>query len=158
MPIDAKRFRQTLGSFATGVTVVAARDAAGVLAGMTASAVASLSLEPPMLLVCVGREAEIHDALKAAPLFGVTVLAEGQDDLAMRFATKGTQHFDGLDVGVTPGGLPRLAGAIAHLECRRDAVFAAGDHTVVTGVVEWADVTEGRPLCYFRSRFTGLAR
>ena len=158
MPIDPQRFRQTMGSFATGVTVVAARDAGGVLRGMTASSIASLSLEPPMLLVCVGHDAAIHDALAGAPLFGLSVLAAGQGDLALRFATKGSQHFDDLDVGVTPGGLPLIRGAIAHVECRRDAIYPAGDHTIVTGIVEWAALEAGRPLCYFQSRFTELER
>lgn len=158
MPLDPQRFRQTMGSLVTGVTVVAARDARGVLRGMTANSVTSLSLEPPMLLVCVGREADIHEALVSAPLFGVSLLAEGQEDLAERFATRGSQHFGDLDVGVTPGGLPRIRGAIAHVECRRDAVHPAGDHTIVTGVVEWAATETGAPLCHFRSRYTGVVR
>lgn len=158
MPLDPQRFRQTMGSFPTGVAIVAAHDARGVLRGMTASSVASLSLEPPMLLVCVGHDADLHDALVAAPLFAISVLAEGQEDLAVRFATRGRQHFGDLAIGATPGGLPRINGAIAHVECRRDAVFAAGDHSIVTGVVEWAETDAGAPLCYFRSRYAQLAR
>ncbi|MDO8665260.1 MAG: flavin reductase family protein [Gemmatimonadales bacterium] len=158
MPLDPQRFRQTMGSLVTGVTVVAARDARGVLRGMTAASVTSLSLEPPMLLVCVGHDAEIHDTLVGSPLFTVSVLAEGQDRLAERFATRGSQHFDDLDARVTPGGLPVIAGAIAHLECRRDAVHAAGDHTIVTGVIEWAATEPGAPLCHFRSRYMGVVR
>lgn len=158
MPLDPQRFRQTMGSLVTGVTIVAARDPRGKSRGMTASSVTSLSLEPPMLLVCVGHEAEIHDSLVGAPLFGLSVLAEGQEGLALRFATKGSQHFDDLDVGFTPSGLPLIQGALAHLECRSEAVHSAGDHTIVTGVVEWAATREGPPLCHFRSRYMGLAR
>ncbi|MBI1723265.1 MAG: flavin reductase family protein [Gemmatimonadetes bacterium] len=158
MPLDSQLFRQTMGSFVTGVAIVTARDARGLLRGMTASSVAALSLEPPMVLVCVGHEAEIHDALARTPSFGLAVLAKGQEDLAVRFATRGMQHFADLDVAVTPGGLPRIPGAIAHVECRRDAVYAAGDHSIVTGLVEWAETDAGAPLCYFRSRYTELAR
>ena len=158
MPLDPKRFRETMGHLVTGVSVVSARDAEGIVVGMTASSVASLSLEPPMILVCVGLEAEIHDTIVRAPLFGVSVLAEGQEDLALRFATKGRQRFDGVDGGAMPDGLPRVPGAIAHLECRRGEVFRSGDHSIVTGTVEWAATADGQPLCYFRTAYRGLAR
>lgn len=145
-----------MGLFPTGVTVVTARHGAEVL-GMTASSVASLSLAPPMLLVCVGHSAEIHSALVAAPIFGVQVLAAGQEELALRFATRERQHFAAGEGRPGPAGLPLIDGALAHLECRRGEVFSAGDHTIVTGVVEWVETREGAPLCYFRSTYRSLA-
>lgn len=156
--MDADRFRLAMGHLVTGVSVVAARGADGRVLGMTASAVASLSLEPPMLLVCVDRSAEIHDTLVGAPLFGLNILAAGQRELALRFATRGEQHFDGLDVGISPGGLPRIPGALAHFECRRGPVYDGGDHSIVTGTVEWAATDDGAPLCYFRSGYPELAQ
>ncbi|MBI4541549.1 MAG: flavin reductase family protein [Gemmatimonadetes bacterium] len=158
MPIDADRFRLAMGHLVAGVSVVAARAAEGRVLGMTASAVASLSLEPPMLLVCVDRSAEIHDTLVSAPLFSLNILAAGQRELALRFATRGEQHFDGLDVGISPGGLPRIRGALAHFECRRGSVYDGGDHSIVTGTVEWAATDDGAPLCYFRSGYPELAQ
>jgi flavin reductase (DIM6/NTAB) family NADH-FMN oxidoreductase RutF len=157
MPIDAIRFRQTMGQLVSGVVVVSVLDPEGRALGMTASSVTSLSLEPPLVLVCVDRQAEIHDAVVRSPRFGLSVLGSGQEALAVRFAQRGGPHFDGLDVGLFPGGLPKLKGAIASLECRRDALHAAGDHTIVTGVVEWAETADGAPLCYFRSRYAELA-
>lgn len=156
MAVDAQRFRDTMAQLATGVTVVTLRDEQGRPMGMTASAVCSLSLEPPMLLVCVDRNAEIHGAIVRTPFFGVNVLALEQEQLAVRFARREPDRFDGTDWDVGPAGLPVLPGALAQLECRRADVFAAGDHAIVTGVVEWATTRGGEPLCYFRSRYTGL--
>lgn len=158
MPLDPQRFRDTMGHVVTGVCVIAVRDADGAVLGMTASSVASLSLDPPMLLLCVGLEAEIHDPIVRAPAFGVSVLAAGQEELAVRFATQGRQRFDDPSGEVTPGGLPRLKGAIAHLECRRGEVFRGGDHSIVTGTVEWAATPGGPPLCYFRSAYGSVGR
>lgn len=157
MPIDAGLFRDTMGRLVSGVTVVAARTPAGALIGLTASAVTSLSLEPPMLLVCVDRRAEIHDALASAPIFGLNVLAAAQEELARRFATRGQQHFDDLETGTSPTGLPSLPGAVACLDCRRGEVFQGGDHSIVTGTVEWAVTDSGAPLCYFRGDYMELA-
>lgn len=155
MAIDASRFRHAMGLLPTGVTVVTARLNAEVI-GMTASAVASLSLEPPMLLVCVAHAAEIHEALVGAPIFGVNVLAAGQEDVAERFAAREQQRFAPGEGHQGPAGLPLIDGALAHLECRRAEVFRGGDHSIVTGVVEWVQVREGTPLCYFRSAYRTL--
>jgi flavin reductase (DIM6/NTAB) family NADH-FMN oxidoreductase RutF len=155
MPLDAARFRQTMGQLVTGVAVITVRAAEGGL-GMTASSVSSLSLEPPLLLVCVGHEAAIHDELLEAERFGVNVLAADQEALARRFADRARQRMAATELELSPGGVPVLAGALARIECRRHAHFAAGDHAIVTGALEWADVGVGRPLCYFRGGFAGL--
>jgi flavin reductase (DIM6/NTAB) family NADH-FMN oxidoreductase RutF len=155
MPLDASRFRHAIGLLPTGVTVVTARLGADVI-GMTASAVTSLSLDPPMLLVCVGHAAEIHEAIVGAPIFGVAMLAVGQEEVAERFATRGRQRFAPDEGHPGPAGLPLIDGALAHLECRRAEVFRGGDHSIVTGVVEWAQTRDGAPLCYFRSAYRTL--
>lgn len=155
MPIDASRFRHAMGLLPSGVTVVTAHLNAEAI-GMTASAVTSLSLDPPMLLVCVGHAAEIHEAIVGAPIFGVNLLAAGQEDVAERFAARGRQRFAQDEVHPGPAGLPLIDGALAHLECRRFEVFRGGDHSIVTGVVEWAQTREGAPLCYFRSAYRTL--
>jgi len=155
MPLDAARFRQTMRQLATGVAIVAVRTPQGGL-GMTASAVSSLSLDPPLLLVCVGHDAAILDALLGAERFGVTVLAAGQEALARRFADRARQRLEATELELSPGGVPIFGGALATIECRRAGHFAAGDHTIVTGLLEWADVGEGRPLCYFQGGFGAL--
>ncbi len=157
MPLDAVRFRQTMSQLVTGVTVVAARAARGRAVGITASSVTSLSLDPPLLLVCVGRDTEIHDVILEAERFGVSVLAAGQAELARRFATRGQQAIEAGELATSPGGAPILQGALARIECRRRDRFEGGDHTIVTGTLEWSDVTAGEPLCYCRGRYGGLA-
>jgi flavin reductase (DIM6/NTAB) family NADH-FMN oxidoreductase RutF len=149
MPIDSQLFRAAMGRFVTGVTVLAAREPDGRFIGMTASAVASLSLDPPMLLACVGHAAAAHQALVGNDRFSVNVLGPDQQDLAQRFATRELQRFAGVTHDVTPAGLPWLRGALACLECQRDAVHEGGDHSIVTGVVEWARAADGDPLLYF---------
>jgi flavin reductase (DIM6/NTAB) family NADH-FMN oxidoreductase RutF len=149
MPIDNQLFRAAMGRLVTGVTVLAARDPDGTLIGMTASAVTSLSLDPPMLLVCVGHAAAAHPALTRGDRFSVNVLGTEQQELSRRFATRDLQRFEGIACDVTPSGLPWLRGALACLECRRDAVHEGGDHSIVTGVIEWAKVGGGDPLLYY---------
>jgi flavin reductase (DIM6/NTAB) family NADH-FMN oxidoreductase RutF len=156
MPLDAKRFRQTMGQLATGVTVVTVRPRMGHALGMTASAVASLSLDPPLLLVSVGRDALIHDHIVAAERFGVNVLAAGQEAAAERFATRERQPLDERELVLSPGGVPVLAGSLARIECVRREHFPGGDHTIITGELVWADGGDGAPLCYFQGRFGRL--
>ncbi len=156
MAVDAELFRAAMGRLAAGVSVVTARDGAGRAHGMTASALTSLSLDPPMVLVCVGHEASLHDTIIGADVLGVNVLAAGQRAIAEQFALRGRQAWTG-EGPVSPAGLPLVADALVHLDCRRAAVYAGGDHSIVTGVVEWARIRDGAPLCYFRSTYTGLA-
>jgi flavin reductase (DIM6/NTAB) family NADH-FMN oxidoreductase RutF len=158
MPIDSKLFRQAMARLPTGVTVLVARDPAGGFIGMTASAVTSLSLDPPMLLACVGKAAAAHAALAEGPGFAMSVLAADQEGLSRRFASREQQRFDGVGWERTPGGLPRLPDALACFEVRRDAVYEGGDHSIVTGVVEWTWVREGDPLLYFLGDYARLAR
>jgi len=156
MPLDEARFRHTMSQLVTGVTIVTARVPRGRAVGITASSVTSLSLDPPMLLVCVGRDAEIHDVLLEAERFGVNVLAAGQVALARRFADRGRQHLEEGELTTSPGGAPLLPGSLARIECRRRGRLDGGDHTIITGTVEWSDVTAGKPLCYFGGRYTEL--
>ena len=155
MPLDAARFRQTMGQLATAVSVVTVRTPEGGL-GMTASSVTSLSLAPPLLLVCVGHEAAIRDALLRAERFGVNVLAADQEAQARRFADRDLQRLTPAELELSPGGVPILGGALAGIECRRHGHFPAGDHVILTGVLEWSEVHDGRPLCYFRGGYAGL--
>ena len=158
MPLDEAAFRRTMSQLVTGVTVVTARATGGRAVGMTASSVTSLSLDPPMLLVCVGRDSEIHDVLLEAERFGVNVLAAEQVELARRFADRERQLLAESEVVSSPGGAPLVPRSLARIECRRRGHLDGGDHTIVTGTLEWSEVTEGRPLCYFGGRYAELAR
>ena len=157
MPIDPDLFRHTMSHFASGVTVLAVRDAAGIAHGMTASAVASLSLEPPMLLVCVDRKAALAGLATRAEMFSVSILARDQEAIAIRFADRDREAWQQGEGTTTPSGLPLVPGAITHAELRRGPVYDGGDHFIITGVLEWAHSGPGEPLLYFRSRYAGLA-
>lgn len=153
-PADATKFRHLLGRFATGVTVVTALDRSGRPAGMTASALSSVSLDPPLLLVCVGLQAEFHKAMSAAARFAVNVLAADQEHLSRQFAAVGGDHFAGVACHAGPHGLPLLDGVVAHVFCDRWSRHEAGDHTVFFGLVTGGETFERPPLLYFGSRYT----
>ena len=153
---DAERYRHVIGHFATGVTVITSRHD-GTDHGATASAVSSVSLEPPSLLVCLNRATVTETAVREGRSFVVNILREDQGDLAMRFAGRHGHKFAGVAVERSAAGDPVLAGALATLECGvRDAVNGS-THTVFIGEVRRADSSEGDPLAYFRGRFGRLA-
>jgi flavin reductase (DIM6/NTAB) family NADH-FMN oxidoreductase RutF len=156
MPIDADTFRAALGRFASGVTVVTTCDESGHDHGMTVSAFCSVSLDPPLVLACIGHDASMHGVVQHADRFGVSILAVGQEPLARRFADQRSDRFDGVGYSRGKLGVALLDDALAHLECmlvdRRDA----GDHTIVVGRVEAATCYQGRPLVYYRGGYTQL--
>src|SRR5689334_14174539 len=142
--LDADRYRHVIGHFATGVTVITSHHG-GTDHGATASAVSSVSLDPPSLLVCLNRAAVTERAVRESGTFVVNILREDQGELAMRFAGRHGEKFSGLDVARTDVGDPVLDGALARIECRvRDAV-TGGTHTVFIGEVQRAEATEGDP-------------
>ncbi|HWO90223.1 MAG TPA: flavin reductase family protein [Gemmatimonadales bacterium] len=155
MPLDSREFRDTMSHLAGAVSVVIVRDGAAFL-GMTANTVTSLSLEPPLLLVCVDRGAIIADAITSSDLFAVSFLAADQEDIARRFADRERARFDS-QPKLSPAGLPVIPGALAHLDCRRTDVFEAGDHRIVVASPEWSETREGAALIYFRRRYGGFA-
>ena len=155
--VDAALFRRLLGSFATGVAVVTARDAAGRPAGMTASAIASVSLVPPLLLVCVWQESDFHDVLAAADHFGLSVLADSQEAVSRRFASEVPDRFDGVPWGAHASGVPLLEGAAAHIVCARRGDLPAGDHTIFVGEVLTGAAFDRGPLLHFRGAYRRLA-
>jgi flavin reductase (DIM6/NTAB) family NADH-FMN oxidoreductase RutF len=153
---DGERYRHVIGHFATGVTIITSHHD-GVDHGATASAVSSVSLDPPSLLVCLNRSAVTETAVRESGTFVVNILRADQGELAMRFAGRHGDKFDGVPVERSAAGDPLLGGALARLECRvRDAV-TGGTHTVFFGEVRNAEAAEGEPLAYFRGRFGRLA-
>lgn len=155
--VDAALFRQLLGRFATGVTVITTRNPAGEPEGMTASSVASVSLEPPLLLVSVDHQNVMRQALAAASHFIVNVLAADQEALSRRFAELEDNRFDGVRYHTGTLGLPILEGVLAHIECTKHAAVEAGDHTLYLGLVTGGSVTDGRPLLYYRGGYANLS-
>jgi flavin reductase (DIM6/NTAB) family NADH-FMN oxidoreductase RutF len=156
MPIDPDTFRAALGRFVSGVTVVTTRDDEGNDHGMTVSAFCSASLEPPLVLSCIGHEASMHSTMMQAEHFGVSILAAGQEQLARRFADQRSDRFEG--VGFIRGqlGVALIDDALAHLECVVVERCEVGDHTVVIGRVEAAAYHRGVPLAYYRGGYTQL--
>lgn len=156
MAVAPDQFRAVLGRFASGVTVLTARTSQGEDHGMTASAFCSVSLVPPLVLACVDHDTEMHGIIAVGKHFGVSILGEGQEALSRRFAELPTDRFDGIGYTRAESGVILLDDAIAHLECRCTARHPAGDHDIIVGEVQWADVSNGRPLLYYRGGYTQL--
>lgn len=154
--MDPSQFRQLLGRFATGVAVLTVTTPQGNPLGMTANSLSSVSLRPPLISVCVDREAEMHDAILTAREFVVNILSSPQETLARRFADQHEDRFDGIGYRLSPEGLVLLDGALAHIECIRQAEYPAGDHTIVMGRVAGGATSDGRPLLYYRGGYAAL--
>ena len=155
--MDPPRFRSLLGRFASGITVVTTCDR-GTDHGITVSAFCSLSLEPPLVLICIEQRARIHEVLLRATHFAVNVLAAHQEDISRRFAERPDDRFDGL--GYTRGltGTPILEGILAYIECEIRSRHAGGDHTIFVGEVIAGTASDDRPLLYYRGGYAQLER
>jgi flavin reductase (DIM6/NTAB) family NADH-FMN oxidoreductase RutF len=157
MGIGGDDFRRVLGHFASGVTVITTWDADGRPTGFTANAFTSVSLEPPLILVCVDRCANSYPALRGSGRFAVNILSVEQEAVSRRFASTEPDKFETVSYRPGPLGLPLLAEALAYLECRTVHTYPGGDHTIFVGEVETASAREGEPLLYFRGRYGRLA-
>lgn len=157
--IDPDTFRATLGRFASGVTIVTARDGEGADHGMTVSAFSSVSLQPPLVVACIAHDASMHDILQRHDRIGVNVLCSSQEHLSRRFADQQeTDRFDGIGYSRGESGVVLLDEALAHIEARVVARHEAGDHTVLIAEVEAAAPHDGRPLLYYRGGYAQLER
>lgn len=158
--VDASQFRQLLGRFATGVTILTTRGPGGEPVGMTASSVASVSLEPPLVLVSVDKINDMHAAMEATTYFALNILSAEQESLSRRFAASDqpSQRFHGVSYRENARGVPLLEGVVAHIECLKHAAVPGGDHTVFLGLVVGGDATDRRPLLYYRGGYAGLSR
>jgi flavin reductase (DIM6/NTAB) family NADH-FMN oxidoreductase RutF len=155
-PVTSEEFRHACGRFATGITIASVLDAGGAPHGLTVSSFASVSLDPPLILICLGHDVSVIDHFRASNNFGINVLTESQRDLSDRFARKGQDRFDGLEWQAGETGVPLLTGVLAALECRTSHRYAAGDHDIFVGEMLAARVADGKPLIYFASRYRGL--
>lgn len=153
--VSSKEFREIIGHFASGVTVITtAHD--GEWFGTTASAVSSLSLEPPMLLVCMNKDSSTGQAIAASGVYAVNILTEDQPDIATRFATKGEDKFTSVATREGEWGEPLIEDALATVECRVVEPVEGGTHVVFIAEVQHASAAEGAPLAYFRGGFGRL--
>lgn len=152
---SGEEFRHVIGHFATGVTVITTR-LAGRAFGTTANAISSVSLEPPMMLVCMNRTSTTGAALAEAGRFAINILGRHQAELAHRYATKDPDKFDAEHTIPGPYGQPLIPGAIATLECIVADEMVGGTHTVYLAEAASAVAAGGEPLAYFRGRFGHL--
>jgi flavin reductase (DIM6/NTAB) family NADH-FMN oxidoreductase RutF len=155
---NTRDFRNALGCFATGITIMTTCGPDGRFVGITVNSFASVSLDPPLVSFCLDRNALSLQSFLAGTHFAVNVLAEGQETLSAAFArSSATDKFAGLAVEIGATGCPLLPDCLSHLECVREALHDAGDHLIVVGrVVRLAHHGEGKPLLYFRGRYARL--
>lgn len=153
--LDQIAFRNALARFASGVTVVTTIDSGGTPVGFTASAFSSLSLDPPLVLVCLEKKAESHAAFAETEHFAISVLAEGQGDTAWRFAKRGTNKFAGFETERGEAtGMPLVPDAHVQLECRMYERLPGGDHTILIGeVLSARSDDESAPLVHYNRLF-----
>lgn len=150
-PETQRHFRDALGQFPTGVTVVTAHTPQGPI-GMTANSFSSISLDPPLVMWSPAKSSGRYGAFIQADHFAIHIMASEHEDIAMGFARSG-QAFDGLDVELNTQGVPLLNDCLARFECDTHAIYDAGDHSIVLGRVLSAASREGEPLIFGQGRF-----
>lgn len=151
---DQSRFRQVLGHFATGVTVVTGTDAAGGPVGLSVNAFTSASLDPPLVAFCVSRQSATWRCIRETGRFGVSILGADQEAVSRTFATPGASRFESVGWRPSPAGSPLIDGALAWIDATVEAEHDAGDHVLVIGrVLDLAVAREGSPLVFYRGGY-----
>jgi len=159
MPVSTESFRQILGSFATGVTIVTMKNHEGVH-GLTVSAFTSVSLEPPLILICIKKDGSTHTYVAGTDAFVVNILSADQKDLAQRFANSDLdshERFENLSYRLSHDSIPILDDSLGYLECHIVSQFEGGDHTIFLAQVENAEIDEHKsPLVFYKSTYCHL--
>jgi flavin reductase (DIM6/NTAB) family NADH-FMN oxidoreductase RutF len=155
VPFDSQQQRRIMGRFATGITVATTR-VGNELFGMTANAVTSLSLDPPLVLLCVDKRAQFLTALKESNTFALSILGEEHEHHSRRFAQKGPKEFTDWGSVTSVTGAPILSGALAWVDCKVVNVLPGGDHEIFIGEILAGDCRDGRPLLYFGGNYAQL--
>ncbi len=157
MPVSKEAFRETLGLFATGVTVVTVSNGEGKMHGMTANAFTSVSLVPPLILVCVDHSSRTLPLLLDQNSFGVNVLRDDQEAVASHYANPDRADEDVSKLGIefwhTEEGTPLLKPCLAQISCNKVTTYEAGDHTIFIGEAEHTIVEEGQPLLFYAGKY-----
>jgi flavin reductase (DIM6/NTAB) family NADH-FMN oxidoreductase RutF len=157
MPIEKNELRRIMGHFATGVSVITTISQEGMAYGLTANALTSVSLEPPLLLISVDKKAESYAYFEQSKVFTVNILCDHQEGLSRRFAVSGGNKFEGVAYRRGINQVPILEDALAHIECRLYATYDGGDHTLYLGEVLEAETREGKPLLFYRGGYRALS-
>jgi len=155
--LDSNLFKQACALFATGITIATTADPSGRPHGLTANSFSSVSLDPPLVLVCIATRSAVHETFFTSKSFAINILSEDQRGLSERFAASGEDRFQGVDWEPGPLGSPWLAKALAKLECQTYDRHPAGDHTIFIGRVYCVAIERGAPLVYFASSYRRLA-
>lgn len=155
--VDIAQFRRVVGSFATGVTIVTTVDSNNAKHGLTANSFTSVSLEPPLVLICLDHQSRSLAALKESGVFAVNIVSESQRDLSMTFASSASDKFDGVETFTATTGAAISPDSVAWLDCRMTDIIAAGDHDVVVGQVVDMDEAAALPLGYYRGSFFNVS-
>ncbi|UEM22765.1 flavin reductase family protein [Skermanella mucosa] len=157
MSFDRRAFRNALGCFATGITVVTTVSDAGETFGLTANSFSSVSLDPPLVLFCLGRSSNALDVFTTSGRFAVNVLSETQRDLSVRFSTAIGDRWDGVEWEAWETGSPILKGCLASLDCTTESVHDGGDHVILVGRVKrLSSLPDGKPLLYYKGDYARL--
>lgn len=156
--MDLQQLRRVMGHFATGVTVITTMDKSGAPFGLTANAFTSLSLNPPLVLICIDKEVQCYSCFEESGVFAVNVLSEDQEKLSRRFATKGIEKFTDVKWHKGHHGIALLDGAIGYIECKVVHSYEGGDHTIYVGGILNATASGGRPLIFFKGKYHCLLR
>ena len=152
MAIDSILQRQVMGRFATGVTLLTTRFDEGVL-GMTANAVMSLSLEPPLVVVSVDKKNSMHECVTRGKCFALNMLRADHEEISRRFAISGPKDFSGLRLTAAETGAPILVDAIAYVDCKLVEILPGGDHDMFVGEPIAGEVREGEPLIFYGGEY-----
>ncbi|MEO8594712.1 MAG: flavin reductase family protein [Candidatus Solibacter sp.] len=155
-PVSGEEFRKACGRFATGVTIASVMDAKGTPHGLTVSSFTSVSLDPPLILICLGHAVSVIHHFRTASHFAINVLGENQRPLSDHFARKGHDRFEGVPWTAGMTGAPLLSGALANMECAVHRIVPMGDHDILVGEMVHAHVCDGQPLLYFASGYRHL--
>lgn len=156
-PFDKREFRNALGNFATGVTIITAKGEDGALVGITANSFNSVSLDPPLILWSLDKGSPSLPALEASSHFCVHILSDKQAEMCMTFAKSGTDKFSTVEYTEGLGGAPLFEGCLGRFECKNVVHHDGGDHVIIVGEVERFDTQEGDPLLFFRGQLGDLA-
>ena len=155
---DGAMFRRAWGSFATGVSLITTLEKDGSTHGMTANGIASVSLEPMLVMVCVGHNANTFPIIEETGRYGINILSESQRDIGEFYASsanQGNEKFES-DFTASKTGIPFVNNALASMDCKVVSAHREGDHTIFIGSVEEIQVNEGKPLLFFASKCTTL--
>ncbi|VTR10801.1 NADH:FMN oxidoreductase [Clostridioides difficile] len=156
--LDGSAFRSAMARFPSGVTIVTTVDNSGVERGFTATSFCSVSMDPPLVLVCLAERAECHSAFEQVQRWMVHIIAPEHEPIARLFATRGAEKFGGTQFVRSRSQLPQLAGAPVALECRSHARYPAGDHTILVGEVVAVSASGTEPALYYEREFMSVPR